>query len=436
MNFWAQMPDNFFIDILPVVFNVLILLFLSAVFSGAETAFTNISRARMEVIRRDKKFASPIVYKLYKKLDLLITLTLALSNGVNILLATYLTIFFSSLFGVELGGTLSATIGTLLVIVFGEIIPKKIAILFPVEFSRWTAHLLSFLNFILYPLLYPLKLLNQGMDKMAEKFVKRNEAEARDLMQQEIKATLGIGHFHGALESKEYQMMQQLLLLNDKEVKEIMTNRNDIYAVSADKTLREVIEISAKLNISRLPIFTENIDNIEYVVHVPQLSPFFLEPSNLDKKILEFCEAKAFKVPETKILDDLFVEFQKKRVHMAIVLDEFGKTSGLITLEDIVEQIFGEIEDETDETEVSVETIEENKARASGDATLETVQEVLKIQFPEQFPKHKTISWLVLDILHRFPEEGDIIAVPDSNIKIEVVDKDGEYVDKVFIVVN
>jgi len=430
------MPDNFLTDILPVVFNVLILLFLSAVFSGAETAFTNISRARIEVIRRDKKFASLLVYQLYKKLDLLITLTLALSNGVNILLATYLTIFFGSLFGVELGGTLSATIGTVLVIIFGEIIPKKIAILFPVEFSRWTAHLLSSLNFILYPFLYPLKLLNQALDKLAEKFVKRNEAEARDLMQQEIKATLGIGHFHGALESKEYKMMQQLLLLNDREVKEIMINRNDIYAISADKTLRDVIEISARLNISRLPIFTKDIDNIEYIAHVPQLIPFIIDSSNLDKKILEFCKAKAFKVPETKILDDLFVEFQKKRVHMAIVLDEFGKTSGLITLEDIVEQIFGEIEDETDEVEISVETIEDNKARASGDATLETVQDILGIKFPDQFPKHKTLSWLVLDILHRFPDEGEIIAVPNSKIKIEVVDKDGEYIDKVFILVN
>lgn len=430
------MLNTSFADFLPVLFNVLILLFLSAVFSGAETAFTNLSRARIEVIKRDGKFASRIIYQLYKKLDLLITLTLALSNGVNILLATYLTIFFSSLFGVELGGTLSATIGTLLVIVFGEIIPKKIAILFPIEFSRGTAHMLSFLNFVLYPLLYPLQLLNQLLDKMADKFVKKNEAAARELMQQEIKATLGIGHFHGALESKEYQMMQQLLLLNDREVKEIMTHRNDIYAISADRTLREVIEISSELNISRLPIFTETVDHIEYIIHVPQLSQFFLDQSNLDKKIIEFCSTKAFKVPETKILDDLFVEFQKKRVHMAIVLDEFGKTSGLITLEDIVEQIFGEIEDETDEVEVTMEKVDERKVRANGDVSIEEVEDMLGIKFPDQFPKHKTISWLILDILHRFPEEGDIISIPGSNIKIEVVDKDGEYVDKVFIVVN
>ncbi len=421
-------------DLLPVLFNVLILLFLSAVFSGAETAFTNLSRARIEVLRRDNKFASALIYKLYKKLDLLITLTLALSNGVNILLATYLTIFFSSLFGVELGGTLSATIGTLLVIIFGEIIPKKIAILFPVEFSRTTAHLLSWLNFVLYPLLYPLIILNRILDKIAKKYSENNDAEARELMQQEINATLGIGHSHGALESKEYQMMQKLLLLNDKEVREIMIHRNDIFALSANRTLREVIEISSELNISRLPIFTENIDDIEYIVHVPQLSQFFLDPNNLDKKIIEFCSTKAFKIPETKILDDLFVEFQKKRVHMAIVLNEFGHTSGLITLEDIVEQIFGEIEDETDEIEIAVEAVDECKARADGDATIENVQDVLGIQFPEEFPKHKTMSWLILDILHRFPEEGEIISIPGSDIKIEVIDKDDEYVDKVFII--
>lgn len=420
-------------DILPVLFNVFILLFLSAIFSGAETAFTNLSRARLEVIRKDNKFASELIYKLYKNLDLLITLTLALSNGVNILLATYLTIFFSSLFGVELGGTLSATIGTFLVIIFGEIIPKKIAILFPVEFSRATAHLLSYLHFILYPFLYPLKILNLLLDKAAQKFVAINDVEVREIMQQEIKATLGIGHSHGALESQEYKMMKKLLLLNDKEVREIMTHRNDIFAVSAEKTLREVIEISSELNVSRLPVYTESIDNIGYIIHVPQLSQYLLDPSNLDKKILDLAATKAFKVPETKILDDLFFEFQKKRVHMAIVLDEFGKTSGLITLEDIVEQIFGEIDDETDEIETPVEAIDEQKVRAEGDATLEEIQEVLNIQFPQKYPKHKTISWLILHILHRFPEEGEIITVPGTTIKIEIVDKDGEYVDKVFI---
>src|SRR5690606_7228096 len=113
-------------SILPVVINVVILLFLSAVFSGAETAFTNLSPDRLEVIKKDGKFGSRLMYELYKKLDLVISLSLILSNGVNIFLATYLAIFFTSLFGVDLGGTLSASLGTVLVIIFGEIFPKKI----------------------------------------------------------------------------------------------------------------------------------------------------------------------------------------------------------------------------------------------------------------------------------------------------------------------
>lgn len=282
-------------------------------------------------------------------------------------------------------------------------------------------------------MLYPLKVLNKTLDRAAKKFAAKSDAENRELMQQEINATLGIGHSYGALESKEYQMMQKLLLLNDKEVREIMTHRSDIYAVSAHKTLRQVIEISSELNVSRLPIYTETIDEIEYVVHVPQLSQFMLDPKNLDRKILDFCTTKAFKIPETKILDDLFFEFQKKRVHMAIVLDEFGNTSGLITLEDIVEQIFGEIEDETDEVGAPVQVIDENKVRSNGDASIEDVQAASNIKFPDDFPKHKTVNWVILHILHRFPEEGEIISVPKSNIKIEVIDKDGEYVDKVSI---
>lgn len=416
-------------SLLPVIINVTVLLFLSALFSGAETAFTNLSPARIEIIRNDNKFASKLIYSLYNKLDLVISLCLILSNGVNIFLATYLAIFFTSLFGVDLGGTLSATVGTVLVIIFGEIMPKKIAILFSVEFSRLTAHLLNFLRIALYPVLFPILLINSLMDK-----IKRDDKEEElNILQQEIDATLNIGHDMGALESKEYAMMQQLLLLNDRHASEIMTHRSDIVAISADAKLRDLLELSVQNNASRIPVYEESIDHISYIIHIFQLTQLLLDERNLDKPVREFCTTPAFKIPESKIIDDLFIEFQKKRLHMAIVLDEFGVTTGLITLEDVVEQIFGEIEDETDVNVDAIKQLDDTLYQVEGDTTLEDIEEYTGYNFPDEYPKHKTIGWLILNILNRFPKEGEVLEIVDSNLRLEVVDKDGEYIDKVNI---
>lgn len=413
--------------ILPVALNSILLLFLSAVFSGAETAFTNLSPARVEMIRTDGKFGSKLIYKLYQKLDMLISLSLILSNGVNIFLATYLTIFFTGLFGVELGGVLSATLGTILVIIFGEIIPKKIAIMFTVAFARATAHLLALCRVLIFPLLFPVLLINKGLDKIKKHDVEEN----RQIMHDEIKATLGIGHSHGALESKEFKMMSQLLLLNDKEASEIMTHSSDIIAIKADSTIRSLVRLAAKHNISRIPVYSESINEIEYIIHTPQLNAQLLNPANLDRPVSDFCHTKALKVPESKILDDLFFEFQEKRIHMAIVLNEFGQTSGLITLEDIIEEIFGDIEDESDEQVNDIRIIDDSKCEVQGDVSIEEVEEAMEMAFPAEYPKHKSISWLILDILHRFPGEGEVVEVPDSTIHLKVIDMDKEYIDKV-----
>lgn len=412
---------------MPVVINSAILLFLSAIFSGAETAFTNLSPARVEILKKDKKFASKLVYRLHEKLDMLISLSLIMSNGVNIILATYLTIAFTGFFGVELGGLLSATAGTILVIVFGEIIPKKIAIMYTVGFARATAHLLQFCRFAAFPVLFPVMLINKYLDKIK----KHDNNESKQLMQEEIEATLGIGHLHGALEGKEFKMMKRLLLLNDREVSHIMRPKNDIIAIQADKTLRQLVNLSAKHNISRVPVYETSIDEIEHIIHIPQLSAELLDAENLDRPVSDFRSGKALKVPESRILDDLFFDFQENRIHMAIVLDEFGQTSGLITLEDIVEEIFGNIEDETDRKEDKIKVIDEGNCIVEGDVSLEDIEESIDIEFAAKYPKHKTVSWLILEILHRFPKQGEAIAVPGSDIVIGVVEMVRESIAKV-----
>jgi putative hemolysin len=415
--------------IIVVALNSTVLLFLSSIFSGAETAFTNLSPARVEMIRVDGKFGSKLIYKLYRKLDMLISLSLILSNGVNIFLATYLTIFFTGIFGVELGGVLSATLGTILVIVFGEIIPKKIAILFSVTFARATAHLLTVCRIVIYPILLPVLLINKSLDKIK----KHDIEEDRQIMQDEIRATLGIGYVHGALESKEFKMMTQLLLLNDKHVSEIMTHHSEIVAIQSDSTIRSLVKLAAKHKISRIPVYSQSINEIEYILHTPQLNAHLLKTENLDRPVSDFCDTKALKVPESKILDDLFFEFQQKRNHMAIVLNEFGQTSGLITLEDIIEEIFGDIEDESDDMIDDLKITNDGTGEARGDVNLEDIENNMQLAFPAQYLKHKSINWLILDILNRFPEEGEIVEVPESTIKLKIMKMNKEYIDKVEI---
>jgi len=324
---------------------------------------------------------------------------------------------------------LSATLGTILVIIFGEIIPKKIAIMFTVTFTRATAHLLELCRFIIFPILFPVLLINKGLDKIKKHDVEEN----RQLMHEEIKATLGIGHSHGALESKEFKMMTQLLLLNDKQVSEIMTHSGDIVAIKADSTLQSLVRLAAKHKISRIPVYTDSINDIEYIIHTPQLNAQLLNPANLKRPVSDYCNKKALKVPESKILDDLFFEFQEKRNHMAIVLNEFGQTSGLITLEDIIEEIFGDIEDESDEAVDEIKIIDDSKSEVQGDVTIEDVEESMDIAFPFIYPKHKSISWLILEILHRFPGEGEVVEVPESTIHLKIIDMEKEYIDKIEI---
>ncbi len=410
-------------ELLIIVFNIAFLLFLSGLFSGAETAYTALSPAKVEAIKEDKKFGSQIIPKLYTKLDMVITLTLVLSNTVNIYLSAYITVLVTKAFGEGVGFSYAVFTGTILILILGEIIPKKLAILFPAELCRFTAHIIYALYYLLYPIVLPVNKFMLLMDKLGNGGNQTSEAE--------IKALLSIGEKDGALEAKEYQMMRKLLQLNDKEVKDIMTPRSDIIAVKSSAKLSEVVKIATKNRFSRIPIYNEDVSEIDSVVTMPEVTALMLNKDNWEKPISEFSSKKAFKVPESKIIDDLFFEFQKKRVHLAIVLDEYGETSGVVSLEDIVEEIFGEIEDETDIKEIKIRKIGKIEAHADGTTSLAEISETLKINFGDEYPENKSISWLVLEILHRFPNEGEKIGVPGTKLEVTILDMDEEYIDLV-----
>lgn len=419
-------------NIATVAINLSVLLFLSALFSGAETAFTSISSSRAEVLRKEKGSLSRITVFLYDRLDIVIMLNLIISNLVNIIISAYITLLATSMFEGARAFTYAVSTGTVLILVFGEILPKKVAILFPVKFSKFAAYILYFLYYTLYPLIIPI---SRGMH-FFDRWIKNDDKP--EISEEEVGAMLDLGKREGTIESKEHEMIKNIFLLNDKEVREIMIRRDDIVAIQEDATVREFLELSAKESHSRIPVYKEDISDIGWILSIPQLTPFLVDPKNLNKKIKDFHSQKAFKIPESKILDDLFYEFQKKRVHLAIVLDEFGNTSGLITLEDIIEEIFGEIEDETDQVEVRIIESAGGNIFADGDASLDEILKFLNASendFEQEISLDKSISGIILDALHRFPKEGEKIELKNFPFTIIITDMDNnECIDKVQII--
>jgi putative hemolysin len=285
--------------------------------------------------------------------------------------------------------------------------------------------------------LYPAVLPTSNVLKYIDKLVKKGDIKKGNISEEEVGAMLDLGKKGGALESQEYEMIKNLMLLNDKEVRDIMVRKSDIVAIQEDATLKELLQLAADSKLSRIPIYKEDIREIDSIISIPKIIPYITDPKNLDRLIKDFNPHEAFKVPESKILDDLFFEFQKKRVHMAIVLDEFGETSGLITLEDIVEEIFGDIEDETDKiTEVKIVKDENGELFCSSDILLYEALKFLNSEMlnSEELPINKTLSAIILDKLHRFPQEGEKIDFEEWGLSIVIVDMDEEYIDKVKIV--
>ena len=414
------------------IINIIFLLFLSALFSGAETAFTSISPSKAEVLRKKKNNLNKITLFLYDRLDIVITINLVLSNLVNIVISSYITIIATNTFGTGKGLLYAISIGTISILIFGEIIPKKIAILFSIGFAKFSAYILYFFYYLLYPIVLPISHALQSVDKL----IKKNEKNKGDISEEEVEAMLDLGKKEGALEHQEYEMMKNLMLLNDKEARDIMIRRSDIIAISEDATLKELLKLATDSKLSRIPVYRENISEIDSIITIPKVIPYIIDTKNLDRSIKEFNPHNAFKIPESKILDDLFFEFQKKRVHMAIVVDEFGETSGLITLEDVVEEIFGEIEDETDKTEIKIQKNENGELFCNGDVLLSEALKIFnyEINGSKEISLNKTLSRLILDKLHRFPKEGEKIDFDTLSLSIVIIDMDEEYIDKVKII--
>jgi putative hemolysin len=255
----------------------------------------------------------------------------------------------------------------------------------------------------------------------------------KTVTEEEIRMMVDVGRESGNIHDEERVLIENVFDFNDKAVSEIMTHRTNLVSLDADADYAEVLEVAVREKYTRIPVYEDNIDNIIGILHIKDLLYHAVEglkqPFSLRNMIRE-----PYIVPESKTIDVLFREMQRDHAQLAVVIDEYGGTAGIVTIEDLVEEIFGSIQDEYDEEELDIVRKDENTLVISGLTPLDEVSEAVGIDFPDD--EYDTIAGLVLSLLGRIPEENEYPEVTYSNLKIKVLGMDEKRVSLVELVVQ
>ena len=429
---------------------LVLLLFLSGFFSGAEIAIFSIGQEKIQALKKgvtsDQKLRRIARLENLKANPSKLLVTILIGNNVvnvaSSALATVLATSFALTHGFE--GRTGMVIGivtgvmTFLILLFGEITPKAFAHKHAVKFALFVAPILNVLQILLYPLVIPLA-------NLVDKFAGAEE-QKHGLSEDELKAAIELSEKEGAIEADEKELVEKVLEFNEHSVESIMTPRSKIFALPDDTPVLEAIEKYKEERFSRIPIYHDTLDQVLGILTVHALAEKAAEDDFKSIKVANLRLISPLKIPITMKIDSLLKEFQKQKMHMALVLDEHGGVVGLITLEDVMEEIFGDIEDEQDEGRIHIRRIGKRKFLCSPDVELEQIENFLQKELdktaPHNFPweledENKTLGYLILEKLERFPAEGEKIVIEGHRVKFELLVRKvvGERMEEVELVV-
>ena len=396
-----------------------ILLLCSALISGAEVALFSLKKGDIETADADSSKSIILITSLLERPKKLLATILVANNFINIaivILFAYIGQFlFSSIENEVFRFLLEVICATFLILLFGEIIPKIYASRNSLKFSIAIARPLRFLDVVFSPISIPLQFItNQIQNGLGKQ-----------------KSNISVDQLSQALEltnddnttKEEQQILQSIVSFGNTDTKQVMRPRMDIFAVNIDAEFNTIIPEIINNGYSRIPVFEENIDKVVGILYVKDLLP------HLNKKIFDWKTIlrEPFFVPENKKLDDLMQEFQIKKVHLAIVVDEYGGTSGVISLEDIIEEIVGDISDEYDVDDLNFSKIDENNYRFDGKTSLKDIYKILSIEdnslFEDKKGEAETIAGFILELSGGFPRVGSEINFGNYVFTIEAIDK-------------
>ena len=406
---------------------ILLCVVMSAYFSATETAFNTFNKIRVKNLAEKGNKRAARALELAENYDTLISTILIGNNIVNILAASLATLYFTDLLAggsaAQFATTISTAVMTLLVLTFGEICPKTIAKQTPDKFVLFATPIIS----ALVVLFKPLSFIFKQLQNMLSKIFKADEDQG--MTEEELISIIEEATEEGDFDEEESTLIKSAIEFNELEVGDIFTPRIDITAIRSDISKEDLAKVFTESGYSRIPIYDDDLDNIHGIVYYKD---FFSDAQSTEIPISEIVKPVMY-VTKTQKINDVLKDLQEKQMHMAIVTDEYGSTAGIVTLEDILEEIVGEIWDEHDEIIEEIKEIGEGEYIVSGMANLDKLFEELEIELDEELDAMTVNGW-AMSILDRIPEEGD--SFEELGLTVKVLKMDGRRIENLHILDN
>lgn len=399
---------------------IMLLVAMSAYFSGSETAFSAVNKIQIKKLAEDGNKKAKRVLKLVDNYDSLISTILIGNNIVNLSASSLATVTAAKLSDSNWAITIGTAILTVVVLVFGEISPKSMAKESAESFAMFSAPFMQFLVFVLTPL----NIIFMGWKKLMSKVIKPKKIELE--IEEELLTFVDTAENEGDLDEEESDLIRNAIEFNETVAEDIYTPRVDMVAVSIDDSREKIQQTFYSSGYSRLPVYKETIDNIIGVLNQKD----FTNPDNSHLDVQEIMSKPVLVIPSIKISKLLSI-LQKKKSHLAILVDEYGGTMGIVTMEDVVEELVGEIWDEHDEVIEEFTQLSENSFKILGTASLKDMFDYLDIDQQDDENEAVSVSGWVTETLGMIPETGDNFEY--KNLKVSVTKCDEKHVEEVIV---
>lgn len=402
---------------------LILCLILSAFFSGSETVFFSLQRVKIEHLVSTEIKGARLVARLIQQPDRLLSTVLLGNNFVNTAAAALATALAVSVWGEK--GIIIATLGlTVLLLIFAETTPKTFAILHAERLSILFAQPIRLLSWLFTPFVIVLSWIASGITRL----VGGTPVSRSIISDEEIRTMISVGHREGTVEEAEAKLLHRVFDFGDRPVREVMVPRPEVVAIEQGSTIADFLALYAQSPLSRFPVFQENMDDVVGILAIKDVLMELAKSTIDNQSLIDDLIRPAYFTPETKLINELFAEMRDENYRMAVVVDEFGGTAGIVSLSRLVEEIVGPVGDELAAVEKEYEVINQYTFQIDGSMRIEEVNEAMELNLPES-EDYETIAGFVLNLLGHIPKEGEQLRY--EGLKVTITKMRGPKIEEI-----